>query len=232
MFNPNSDEAPINPLPKAVILLLCIVGGVELVLQLGERGLIGGPMAIGWRLEWARAFGFSDTVFDWMRTNQSLRIADLARLFTYSFIHGSLTHILFILVFILAIGKFVAEICGDIALLVIFMASAVIGALGYGLILDEGQLLIGGYPAVYGLLGAFTWVQFEIRREKGESGARAFQLIGAFMIIQLVYKFMYSGGNDWLAELFGFLTGFGLAIVFVPGGWFRVVQQFSRLRRR
>lgn len=58
MFNPNADAAPINPLPKSVIILLCLVAFVELVLQLGERGLVGGPAAIGWRLELVRKYGF------------------------------------------------------------------------------------------------------------------------------------------------------------------------------
>jgi hypothetical protein len=51
MFNPNADAAPINPLPKSVIILLCLVAFVEFILQLGERGLIGGSAAVGWRLE-------------------------------------------------------------------------------------------------------------------------------------------------------------------------------------
>lgn len=232
MFNPDADAAPINPLPKSVILLLCLIGGVELALQLGERGMIGGATAIGWRLEWGRLYGFYDPLFEWMRVNDTYRLADLARFFTFSFVHGSLTHILFILVFVLAVGKFVAEVCGDIALLIIFISSAAIGALVYGLVFDEDLLLLGGYPAVYGLIGAFTWVQFELRRNDGESGARAFQLIGAFMAIQLVYKLIYAGGNDWLAELVGFFVGFGLAIVFAPGGRYRIAALFTRLRNR
>jgi membrane associated rhomboid family serine protease len=232
MYNPDADASPINPLPKSVVLLLLLVAGAEIVLQLGEHGMIGGPTAIGWRLAWAREFGYSDLVFEWMRVNQNYGFQDMARFVTYPFIHIGATHILFVLVFIAALGKFVAEVLGDLAVFIIFITSAVIGALAFGMILDDATLLIGGYPAVYGLLGAFTWVQFLIQRMDGKSGLRAFGLIGFFMTIQLAYKLFFGGNNEWLAELFGFGTGFVLAIAFGPGGFGMLRDLFARLRRR
>tara|TARA_R110002124_G_scaffold70948_5_gene189978 strand:- start:2067 stop:2765 length:699 start_codon:yes stop_codon:yes gene_type:complete len=232
MYNPDADASPINPLPKSVIILLCLVGGVEFILQLGERGLIGGPMAVGWRLDWGRAFGFYDPIFEWMRVNQTYDFANLSRFLTYAFIHSSGAQILFVLVLLLALGKYVAEACGDLAVLIIFPVSAIVGALAYGLILNEDLLLIGGYPAVYGLLGAFSWLRFVIERNNGQSGLRAFGIIIFFMIIQLGYRIYYGGANDWVAELFGFFTGFGLAIVLAPGGRARAQNMFAKLRRQ
>lgn len=232
MYNPDADASPINPLPRSVILLLCLVGGVEVILQLGERGMIGGPMAIGWRLDWGREFGFYDPIFEWMRTNQTYDLANVGRFLTYAFFHGGGTHILFVLVLLLALGKYVAEVCGDLAVLIIFPVSAIVGALAYGLLLDEEVLLIGAYPAVYGLLGAFTWVRFVIERANGQSGARAFGIITFFMIIQIGYKLYYGGANDWVAELFGFMAGFGLGVVLSPGGRARLRGLFSAVRRQ
>jgi membrane associated rhomboid family serine protease len=232
MYNPDADASPINPLPKSVIVLLCLVGGVELILQLGERGMIGGPMAIGWRLGWAREFGFYDPIFEWMRANQTFEIANVGRFLTYAFFHSGGTHILFVLVLLLALGKYVAEICGDLAVLIIFPVSAIIGALSYGLLLNEDLLLIGAYPAVYGLLGAFTWVRFVIERSNGQSGLRAFAIITFFMIIQIGFKLIYGGANDWVAELSGFFTGFALAVALAPGGRARVNAVFAKLRRQ
>jgi len=232
MFNPDADVSPINPLPKSVILLLCLVAGVEVVLQLGARGMIGGPTAIGWRLDWARSFGFYDPAFEWMRANASYPMEHMIRFVSYAFIHSNFTHIIFVLLFIAVFGKFVAELCGDIAVLTIFIASAVFGALTYGLVFNEDFLLLGAYPAVYGLLGAFTWVQFQIRRSEGESGARAFQLIGFFMALQLVYRVFFVNTNDWLADLAGFAMGFGLAVLFAPGGVVIIKNALKTLRSR
>ena len=232
MYNPDADASPINPLPKSVVLLLLLIGGVEITLQLAERGMIGGPAGIGWRLEWARAFGYFDPIFEWMRVNQDYGLRDLSRFVTYAFIHVNVTHILFVLVFIAALGKFVAEVLGDFAVMVIFVASAAIGALAFGLVFDDAALLLGAYPAVYGLLGAFTWVQFLFERTEGRSGLRAFGLIGFFMTSQLAYKLFFGGNDEWLAELFGFVAGFALAFVFGPGGILMLGQFFARLRQR
>ena len=232
MYNPDADASPINPLPKSVVLLLVLIGGVEIVLQLADRGMIGGPAGIGWRLSWARSYGFFDPIFEWMRVNQNYGLQDLARFVTYSFIHISAMHILFVLVFIAALGKYVALALGDLAVLVIFVISAGIGALAYGLVFDGSTLLLGAYPGVYGLLGGFTWVRFLIERAEGQSGLRAFGMIGFFMAIQLAYKLIFGGNNEWLAELFGFGAGFVLAVVFGPGGVAMLNRAFNRLRQR
>jgi len=95
----------------------------------------------------------------------------------------------------------------------IFILSGAIGALGFG-IFANGTLLVGGYPAVYGLIGAFTWVQFAIQRMKGETGFQAFHLIIFFMIIALIYNLVYSNNNnEWIAEIIGFISGFCISIL-------------------
>jgi len=213
MFNPNFNQAPINILPKSVILLLCLIIFIELILQSGEKGLIGDQNSIAWRMELVRKYGFFDSIFEWMRINNTYNVNDLLRFFTFNFIHRSFTEIIFVLVFIAAFGKFTAEVYGDLAFLIIFLLSGAFAALGYGTFLN-GTLLIGAYPAVYGVIGAFTWVQFYLQRTKGLSGFQAFHLIIIFMVISLVYNIIYSNNNnEWVAEIIGFITGFFLAII-------------------
>ena len=43
-------EAPFNALPPMVIAIALVLGGIEVVLQIGALGLIGGPDAVGWRI--------------------------------------------------------------------------------------------------------------------------------------------------------------------------------------
>ena len=58
---------------------------------------------------------------------------------------------------------------------------------------------------------------------------QAFTLILFLMGIQLVFGLLFGSGLDWIADLAGFVGGFGLAIVTSPGGWalFR-----AKMRRR
>jgi membrane associated rhomboid family serine protease len=232
MHDPDLNAPPFNPLPKVIIALAVLIGSVELMFQAAEAGYIGGPMGIGWRLAAFTRFGVIDGVFSWMWTNQTYPAGQVLRLLTYPFLHLGFAHALFVVVFILAIGKFVAEVFSPLSVLIIFFASAMIGALGYVIILDGTYALVGGYPAVYGLIGAFTWIKFRVLRAGGENAARAFQLIALFMAIQLLYKVLFGGTNEWLAELIGFGVGFGLSPLVGPGGTVRVRSWVERMRSR
>jgi membrane associated rhomboid family serine protease len=232
MYDPNADQSPLNPLPPVVWLLALSVGAVELVLQAAEAGFVGGPEAIGWRLELVRNFGFFDSMFDWMRQNGTYPPEHLLRFVSFTFVHGSFTHAAFVVVFILALGKFVAEQFNPVAVLIIFFGSAITGAALYSVILNENGPLIGGYMAVYGLIGAFTWILFTDARGKGGNGLSAFALIGFFMFIQLVYKILFDTVNDWLAELLAFFVGFALSYVLGPDARRRLRGFLNRVRAR
>ncbi|MBL3566456.1 rhomboid family intramembrane serine protease, partial [Rhodovulum sulfidophilum] len=137
---------PINPLPAVVWLLVLPVIAMEVVLSLGARGLVGGPAAVGWRLQAIRDYGFSGQVFDWMLQSGQFPADQMIRFVTYPFVHASLTHAVFVVVFILALGKMVGEVFRAWAVLLVFFGAAIVGALAYGLLLDTPTPLIGGYP--------------------------------------------------------------------------------------
>ena len=39
------------------------------------------------------------------------------------------------------------------------------------------------------------------------------------MAIQLIFGLLFGGRPDWVADLAGFVAGFGLSFVVAPGGW-------------
>lgn len=49
----------VNPLPPVVVALVLFIMGVELAFTLGARGLVGGPTAVGWRLDALQSYAFS-----------------------------------------------------------------------------------------------------------------------------------------------------------------------------
>ncbi len=240
MYDDDLNAPPFNPLPGVIILLACLVGGIELVFQLAEAGFIGGPRAIGWRVAAVQQFAFSDQVFDWMRMNGIYTAHNMVRFISYSFIHQSLMHAVFALVFILAIGKFVAEIMHPLAVLFIFLASAAISAFVYSVLLDDHTMLMGAFPAIYGLLGAYTWLQVTKLTSEGENGLRAFSLVFALLAITLVFLLIswllqsarLGGIGIWLTQLIGFVVGFLLSVVLAPDGRHRVQTALRRIRHR
>lgn len=221
--------SPVNPVPPVVVALFLFIAAIEALFSLGERGLIGGPQAVGWRMQAAQDYAFSGEIFDWMVTTGAWPAEHLIRLVAYPFVHGSFTHTLFACVMLLALGKMVAEVMGDWRTLTIFVVSGIGGALGFALALDDPQPLIGAFPPIFGLVGAFTYLLWLRLGQMGAQQIRAFGLIGLLMLVQLVFGVFFAGGRDWVADLSAFGAGFALALLLTPGG---PAHLLARLRRR
>ncbi len=212
----------VNPLPPVVVALFLVLVGVEVILYLGSKGIVGGPQAIGWRQQIVQQYGFSDRIFQWMLENRQYPSEHVMRLFTYQFVHTGFTHAVFSGVMVLAIGKMVGEVFAGWATMLIFLLSGIVGALVYGLVLDTPLWLIGAYPGIYGLIGAFTFLLWVRLGAVGAGQARAFTLIGFLLGIQLLFALVFGGSKDWVADVAGFITGFGMSFLLVPGGWAKI----------
>ncbi|WP_424942207.1 rhomboid family intramembrane serine protease [Aliiroseovarius crassostreae] len=230
-MNPNDTrpDPAVNPLPPVVIALTVFLVGIEIVFAAGASGFIGGPEALGWRITAIENWGFRAPLFSWMIESGQFPLTDMARFVTYPFLHLSFMHLLFVLVFLLALGKMVGEIFSAPAFLTIFFGSSIAGALAYWAVWDSPIVLYGGYPAVYGLIGAYTFLIWTNLAMTGGNQLQAFRLIAFLLGIQLVFGLIFGGGIDWVAEVAGFVAGFGLSFLVSPGGWQRVLM---RLRQR
>jgi rhomboid protease GluP len=221
--------SPFNALPPVVVALAVVIAGLEGMFQLATAGFLGGQEGIGWRLAAMQDYAVLDEVADWMLENMAFPPEHLLRFLTYPLIHGGFVHAAFVVVFILAIGKMVAEVFSPIAFVAIFWVSAIFGALVYVVLLDSPFPLIGGYPGVYGLIGAFTFLMWVDAGMRGESQYRAFGLIGALMAIQIIFGVIQGDFGNVVADLAGFIAGFLLSFIVSPGGWQRAL---NRLRQR
>ncbi|HMO08662.1 MAG TPA: rhomboid family intramembrane serine protease [Paracoccaceae bacterium] len=225
----NLNAPPLNPLPPVVWLLMLPVVAFEVAFALGAAGLAGGPSGIGWRLDAVQRFAFSPQYARAMWDQGLWPLDGVMRFLTYAAVHGSVTHAVFVVVFLLALGKFVGEVFAGWAVLVVVLGAAVTGAAVYAAVPSIDAALFGGYPAVYGLIGAFTFILWTNLGRSGANRARAFSLIGMLLAIQLLFGVLFGGGPDWVADLAGFAAGFGLSFVVSPGGWGRVM---AKLRER
>lgn len=223
------NAAPLNPLPWVVWALALPMIAMEIVVNLGAAGLVGGPAALGWRLDALERFAFSPDLMRAMIETGQYPAQGLMRLVTYPFVHVSVTHAVFVIVILLALGKMVGEVFRPWAVLAVFFGASVVGALVYTAVPGLRAPLIGGYPPVYGLIGAFTFLLWVRLVATGANQYRAFTLIGVLLGIQLLFGLLFGGGWEWVADLAGFGTGFLLSFVVSPGGWARVR---ARIRER
>ena len=215
---------PLNPLPPVVWLLALPIIAMEVVLSLGEGGLIGGPQAIGWRLLAIERFAVYPDLLRYMQDTAQYPVDDMIRLISYPLVHGTFTHALFAVVIVLALGKMVGEIYRWWAVLVVVLGAAISGALAYSFLVPGLRTpLLGAYPAVYGLIGAYTFLLWVRLAGAGTDRYRAFSLIGMLLLLQLLFGVLFGGTWEWVADLAGFAAGFLLSFVVSPGGFRRVV---------
>ena len=224
----HDDPSPVNPLPPVVWLLFIAIALPEVLFSAGSAGWIGGPAAVGWRLAAIETYGFSGDIFDWMLSTGRFPLEHLQRLVTYTFVNGAFTSTLFAVVLMLALGKLVGEAMGQVAVLVLYFGGSIFGAAVYGLLLNDPAWLVGGFPAVYGLIGGYSFLMWQRLAETGQQQLRAFSLIAMLLGIQLVFGVFFGPTTQWVADLAGFVFGFGASILLIPGAFARVLHHLRR----
>jgi membrane associated rhomboid family serine protease len=233
--------APINPLPPVVWALVLPMILLEIGFSLGEAGAIGGPQAVGWRIAAMEGYGFFPDYWRQQAMNGAFDFELLRRFFTYSFVHGAAISTLFGVVLTMALGKYVGEIFKAWALALVFFGAAAGGALVYGYFVPR-QPLVGAFPGVYGLIGAYSFLLWVGLAGAGQNPMRAFTLIGGLLAIQMIFgatftllPLVFPAMGDaqanwgWVADLSGFGFGFLVSFLVSPGGFARVR---TKLRQR
>ncbi|MEM9755446.1 MAG: rhomboid family intramembrane serine protease [Pseudomonadota bacterium] len=223
------DAAPFNPLPPAVIALAVVIGGIEAMFQLATAGMLGGQGGIGWRVGAFQDYAVFNEVWDWMVATGNWPGEHLLRFVAYPFLHQGAVHAIMVVVFVLALGKLVAEQFSAAAFLAIFAVSSLAGAFGFLLFTNSPAPLVGGYPGAFGLIGAFTFILWVRLTASNAPPARAFTLIGFLAAVQLLFGILSGDFGGFAAEVTGFAAGFFASFVLSPGGWHRVI---ARLRQR
>ena len=220
---------PLNPLPPIVWILALPIIAMEVVLSLAEAGLVGGGQGFAWRAQAVETFGLFPQLLQYQWETGGYPLEELHRLASYVIVHGSFTHALFAVVMLLALGKMVAEVFRWWGVVIVFLGSAIVGGAVYGLLIPGlTTQLIGAFPAVYGLIGAFTFLIWTRLAMVGANRLRAFSLIGALLFFQFVFGMLFGAGWDWVADVAGFVAGFLLSFVVSPGGFRRVMDQLRQ----
>ncbi len=226
-----SNSAIFQRLPLLPALLAGAILAVELAFQAGAHGLAGGPGAIGWRSAAIVRYAFADPLFDSMLTTRHITLDGLKRFFSYALIHHGATHAVFGAVLLLALAKGVAGSFQAWAVAVLILAGTLTGALCYGLALNTRVALIGIYPAVYALIGAWTWSLF-MTGQGPRARLAAFRLIGMLAGLQLLFQITVGGSSEWVASLGAFVTGFLLSFVIATDGPARLRAWRDQARQR
>ncbi len=224
-----SQEHPFNSIPPIVIVLAGAVFAIEAVFSLADAGVLGGRAGIGWRVAAFQDYGFSPGVWELVAERGIWAREYLSRFVTYAFVHHDFTSAIFGGAMLLALGKFVGDLFHWAAVAAVALGSCVGGAAVFGAMAPGNPPLLGAYPMVYGMIGAFTYITWFRLGQLGQNQLQAFRLIGFLLGLQLVFGLLFGGGLTWIADLSGFLVGLFIAPFVAPGGWASFLR---RMRQR
>lgn len=223
------EENPFNSVPVVPLVLVLVIAGIELTFVAAANGWVGGAQGVGWRSAAFQDYAFAPAVMTEIFERGRGSFDLWKRFVTYPFIHQSFTHALWACVLLLALGKYVGEIFRPAAFAILFFACSIFGAAIYGIVSWQNTGLVGAYPGVYGLIGAYTYLMWLTLGRMGENQLKAFQLIGILLGILLVYSMIFGSSPTWIAEVAGFVIGLFIAPVLAPGGW---TAFMARIRQR
>ena len=204
---------------------------VEAGLQLGKYGLIGGPEAVGWRIEMIRAFGFFDVVWERMLQTQQIKVDWIWPFVTYPFVNLSPVSALVGAAMIISIGAHLIREYSTLAFLVVFFVPTAAAAIAFGLASQSPQPLLGPFPSLFGLLGLYTWNLWFEAKAKGKSPWGAFRLAGFLLAFQLLRWLIFGQGKELVAEIAALVVG-GLLGLFVTQQGKELLRRLFRMVRR
>ncbi|REJ70687.1 MAG: rhomboid family intramembrane serine protease, partial [Proteobacteria bacterium] len=153
----------LNELPSVIMALFLLVVGIEGFIVLGEQGMLGNRYGLGMRYGLINQFGLFPAALNTQIETGVFSWFELKRYISFTFIHGSSVGTAISCALLLAMGKFVGSVFSNVATLIVFIGSAIGGALMYSVLVPNGPVLFGMFTGVYGLLGAHAflrWVAF------------------------------------------------------------------------
>jgi membrane associated rhomboid family serine protease len=205
---------PISPVQRQVAFVMAAAFAlIELILQASDIGLIAPDLR--WRVY--EEFSFFNPWFQaWLRGDPAPDQV-VWSLVTHAFLHGGMTHMVMNTGVFLALAFVTMRVFGTLRFLVIFVVSAVAGALCYASLSGADGVMVGASGAIFGLLGAIKYFEIGVIRAFGGSWPQYWRVIGALVMINVLLAIGLGGLLAWQAHLGGFIGGFMAASAITRG---------------
>lgn len=195
----------------AVIWLVGLTCLPEVLLTLAEAGLTD---ASGLR-RWVLLHGafWNGLLSGW---EQIYPLQRELMFITYALLHGGLLHLIGNMVVVLALGGIAVARIGQQGFLLLYAFSAIGGGIGFALLSGSESPMVGASGAVFGLLGAWKYWEWQVRRARGNSMQPLWRSLIGLALLNLVVWLALSGLLAWEAHLGGFVAGVIFAAIVTP----------------
>lgn len=136
------------------------------------------------------------------------------RIFTTALLHASITHILFNMWALYALGPLIERSVGSGPFIALYLAAAGMGGVAAQYFTPGLFTAVGASGAVFGLFG--VWLNLAIRRRNTAWGRSLLSQLGFILLINAALPLIFPA-ISWQAHLGGFITGF-----LIGEAWFRL----------
>ncbi len=193
------------------LIAACVI--IELFIQLGEWGVFGGTRIRATAYEY---FGFWPGLLGNWRPNYALQPYTMFA--TYSFLHGGLLHLALNMVTLWSLARVVVARVGEIRFAFIYSVSILGGAVGFWLLTDTLQPMVGASGALFGLAGALVSWNYLDRFLLDQGLLPVLQTILLLVVLNIALWWAMDGQLAWETHLGGFVSGWIAAMLVDPRG--------------
>lgn len=191
------------------VALICIA--VELVLQGADWQLWGTRQ---WRSLAYQNGGFWIGLLHNWRPNYQFQ--PYLMFVTYSFLHGGIAHLLVNMLTLIGLGMVVTDRIGPARFLLLYAFSTAGGAIGFALLSNAVQPMVGASGALFGLAGALVAWEYVDRFAAEKRLWPVLRTVLWLILLNLVLWWAMSGRLAWETHLGGFVSGWVLAFLIDP----------------
>jgi membrane associated rhomboid family serine protease len=214
----DSPDHPIGQRPSPPAVIWALAGTFvffEGLFVLSESQLVDfGDL----RWEIYKKLAFFDLYFDRAVAGGAVPAEFWTSFLTHAFLHGGMFHLLMNGAIFLALGGLIANAVGTVRFLVLFIVTAMGGALIFGLLASAQGPLVGASGVIFGLIGALKYWELRWIRQTGAPMAKFWRTLIVLAALNAVLFYLYPGEGSlaWEAHLGGFIAGFIIAPVIAP----------------
>jgi membrane associated rhomboid family serine protease len=204
--------------PRRIAVLAAVAAAIvlpELLLMLADRGLVGSTRWRGLAYQYG---GFWAGLLHGWRPNFPAQPTTM--FVTHAFLHAGPGHLIGNLGALLAVGPPILGRFGAGGFLAIYAAAVLGGGIAFGLLSGSAAPMVGASGAIFGLVGAWAWMQGDARARAGAGpvpvAVRVLGIAAGLALLNLVMWLLADGVLAWETHLGGFLAGVGMAALLAP----------------
>jgi len=202
----NKREPFFNDVPPGVLAVGSLIVVIEILLQI---------LGLEWRSAAFLLFAFFPIEFD-TPYKELFFGQNFTMFFSYSLLHGNFFHMIVNVAILFALGKQIEEQVGMINFILIFVSTAVIGAVAYQILASENPApMVGASGGVFGFFGFLKGNELFFRLKNNLTILPFLNLVFGLVVLHIILILLHPSiipfEIGWHGHLGGFVFGVLLA---------------------